>query len=243
MRHVVLPGAPATGPYRMGQAPAAARLVARTGGTLGVISGLLRTAAGTIDLTAVAAAANKHLRPTTDTHEQPGRRLHPRGLAHAWTTITMLAIMPRHACSARCGARRRSGTWRFRSTSCLPIRRVVNAQLCARSTSSHLRRTPTCGYVDNASALPTDPQDQKTKVSVNLITLEAQHSNPVHHNHDRQPGQPRHPSPHSVPILAAIHNGFQETYQPRTAASRRSGARAPGNGRSQSVRNPGQFRS
>ncbi|HMI00197.1 MAG TPA: hypothetical protein VK577_27040, partial [Bradyrhizobium sp.] len=56
--------------------------------------------------------------------------------------------------------------------------------------------------MDNASALPTDPQDQKTKVSVNLIALEAQHSNPV----DRQPGQPRHPSPHSVSILAAIHN-------------------------------------
>src|SRR6516164_3084925 len=161
MRHVVLPGAPATGPHRMGQAPAAARLVAPTGGTLGVISGLLRTAAGTIDLTAVAAAANKHLRSTTDTNEQPGRRLHPRGLAHAWTTITMLGIMPRQACSARCGARRRSGTWRFRSASCLPIRQVVNAQLCARSTSSHLRRTPACGYVDNASALPTDPQDQK----------------------------------------------------------------------------------
>src|SRR6202521_16508 len=188
MRHVVLPGAPATGPYRMGQAPAAARLVAPTGATLGVISGLLRTAAGTIDLTAVAAAANKHLRSTTDTHEQPGRRRHRRGLAHAWTTIAMLGIMPRHACSARCGARRRSGTWRFRSASCLPIRQRVNAQLCARSTSSHLRRTPTCGYVDNASALPTDPQDQKTKViSVNLIALEAQHSNPVHHNPDRQP--------------------------------------------------------
>ena len=207
MRHVLLPGAPATGPYRMGQAPTAARLVAPTGGTLGVISGLLRTAAGTIDLTAVAAAANKHLRPTTDTHEQPGRRLHRRGLAHAWTTITMLGIMPRHACSARCGARRRSGTWRFRSASCLPIRQVVNAQLCARSTSSHLRRTPTCGYVDNASALPTDPQDQKTtKVSVNLIALKAQHSDPVHHHPDRQAGQPRHPSPHSVSILAAIHN-------------------------------------
>ena len=163
MRHVLLPGAPATGPYRMGQAPAAARLVASTGGTLGVISGLLRTAAGTIDLTAVAAAANKHLRPTTDTHEQPGRCRHRRGLAHAWTTIAMLGIMPRQACSARCGARRRSGTWRFRSAPCLPIRQVVNAQLCARSTSSHLRRTPTCGYVDNASALPTDPQDQKNK--------------------------------------------------------------------------------
>ena len=208
MRHVLLPGAPATGPHRMGQAPTAARLAAPTGGTLGVISGLLRTAAGTIDLTAVAAAANKHLRPTTDTHEQPGRRRHRRGLAHAWTTIAMLGIMPRHACSAPCGARRRSGTWQFRSAPCLPIWQVVNAQLCARSTSSHLRRTPTCGYVDNASALPTDPQDQKTiKVSVNLIALEAQHSNPVRHNPDRQPGQPRHPSPHSVPILAAIHTG------------------------------------
>jgi hypothetical protein len=129
MRHVLLPGAPATGPYRMGQAPTAARLVAPTGGTLGVVSGLLRTAAGTIDLTAVAAAANKHLRSTTNTHEQRGRR---RGLAHAWTTIAMLGIMPRHACSARCGARRRFGTWRFRSAPCLPVRQVVNAQLCAR---------------------------------------------------------------------------------------------------------------
>ena len=192
-------------PYRMGQAPAAARLVALARGTLGVISGLLRTAAGTIDLTAVAAAANKHLRPTTDTHEQPGRRLHRRGLAHAWTTITRLGIMPRHACSARCGARRRSGTWRFRSASCLPIRQVVNAQLCARSTSSHPRRTPACGYVDNTRVLPTDPQDQKSKVSVNLIALEAQHSNPVRRKLDRQPAQPRHPSPHSVSILAAIH--------------------------------------
>src|ERR1700691_6188975 len=206
MRHVLLPAAPATGPYRMGQAPAAARLIAPTGGTLGVISGLLRTATGTIDLTAVAAAANKHLRSTTATHEQPGRSRPRRRLAHAWTTIAMLGIMPRHACSARCGARRRFGTWRFRSAPCLPIWQVVNAQLCARSTSSHLRRTPTCGYVDNASALPTDPQDQKTtKVSVNLIALKAQHSDPVHHHPDRQAGQPRHPSPHSVSILAAIH--------------------------------------
>jgi hypothetical protein len=35
--------------------------------------------------------------------------------------------------------------------------------------------------------------------------LKAQHSDPVHHHPDRQPGQPRHPSPHSVSILAAIH--------------------------------------
>jgi hypothetical protein len=94
MRHILLLGAPATGPYRMGQAPAAARLVAPTGGTLGVIPGLLRAAAGTIDLTAVAAAANKHLRPTTNTHEQSGRRLYRRGLAYTWTTTALLGIMP-----------------------------------------------------------------------------------------------------------------------------------------------------
>jgi len=65
---------------------------------------------------------------------------------------------------------------------------------------------PTCGYVDNESALPTYPQDQKTtKVSVNFDCLKAQQSDPVHHNPDRQPGQPPHPSPHSVSILAAIH--------------------------------------
>ena len=162
MRHVLFPGAPATSPHRMGQAPTAARLIAPTGGTLGVISGLLRTAAGTIDLTAVAAAANKHLSPTTDTHEQPGRRRHRRRLAHAWTTIVMLGIMPRHACSARCGARRRFGTWRFRSAPCLPIWQVAVAPLCPRGGAaalrSRLRRARACGYVDNARALPTDPQ-------------------------------------------------------------------------------------
>ena len=166
MRHIVLPGAPATGPYRMGQAPAAARLVAPTGGTLGVISGLLRTAAGTIDLTAVAAAANKHLRSTTNTHEQPGRRRHRRALAHAWTTIAMLGIMPRHACSARCGARRRFGTWRFRSASCLPIRQVVNAKLCARSTSSHLRAHAglwICGQRKRVAHRPTGSKNKSKR--------------------------------------------------------------------------------
>ena len=165
-----------------------------------MISGLLRTATGTIDLTAVAAAANKYLRSTTDTHEQPGR------LAHAWTTIAMLGIMPRHACSARCGARRRFGTGGLGRRRACQSGKWSTRNCALDPASSHLRRTPTCGYVDNASALPTDPQDQKkTKVSVNLIALKAQHSDPVHHHPDRQAGQPRHPSPHSVSILAAIH--------------------------------------
>ena len=43
-----------------------------------------------------------------------------------------------------------------------------------------------------------------------MIALEAQQSDPVRHNPDRQPGQPRHPSPHSVSILAAIHTFINE---------------------------------
>jgi integrase len=46
---------------------------------------------------------------------------------------------------------------------------------------------------------------KQQKVSVNLIVLKSQQSDPVRHNPDRQPGQPRHPSPHSVSIPAAIH--------------------------------------
>jgi hypothetical protein len=180
MRHILLPCPIAMGPYRMSQAPAAARLVAPTGGTLGVISGLLRTAAGTIDLTAVAAAANKHLRPTTDTHEQPGRHLHRRGLAHAWTTITMLGIMPRHACSARCGARRRSGTWRFRSAPCLPIGRFVTAPVCVRCTPScrtARARLWICGQRKSVAHRPTGA----TTTSINLIASEGPGSDPARH--------------------------------------------------------------
>jgi hypothetical protein len=109
MRHVLLPGAPATRPYRVGQPTATARLVALTGSALGVISRLLRTAAGAVDLATVAAAADQHLSAATRTHEQPRRRFRRRRPARTWTTSAMLGIMPRHACSARCGARRRSG--------------------------------------------------------------------------------------------------------------------------------------
>ena len=81
MRHVLLPGAPATRPYRMGQPTATARLVALTGRAPGVISRHLCTAAGAIDLAAVAATADQHLSAATRTHEQPGWRFHRRRLA------------------------------------------------------------------------------------------------------------------------------------------------------------------
>src|SRR5277367_5786241 len=51
------------------------------------------------------------------------------------------------------------------SAPCLPIWQVVNAQLCARSTSSHLRRTPPCGYVQSKCVAhrPTESKNNKSK--------------------------------------------------------------------------------
>jgi hypothetical protein len=172
MRHVLLLGPIATGARRMGQATAMTRLVAPTGGAPALAPGLLCTAAGTVDLAAVAAAADEHLSPAADTQEQPPGRLLWFRRARTWTASATSGILPRHACSARCGARRRSQTCQFRSVPCLPIRQVVTAPSC----TSTAPRTAPCGYVDNARALPTDPQVQQTAASVILIVLEQQAS-------------------------------------------------------------------
>jgi hypothetical protein len=168
MRHVLLLGAPATGPPRMGKATAAARLVAPAGGALSVMSSLLRTAAGTVNLAAVAAAADEHLSLAADTHEQPGRRFHRLGPARAWTTSAMGGILPRHACSARCGARRRSGLGGLGRRRAWPADPAGRHRAIVRSTNaatlrSCVRRAPACGYVDNARALPTCPQGSSSQ--------------------------------------------------------------------------------
>jgi hypothetical protein len=150
MRHVLLLGAPATRPYRVGQPTATARLVAMTGRAPGVISRHLCTSASAIDLAAVTAAADQHLSAATRTHEQPGWRFHWRRPSRTWTASAMLEIMPRHACSARCGARRRSGTWRFRSAPCLPIGRLSPRQFASDARRHDAQRAHACGYVDNA---------------------------------------------------------------------------------------------
>jgi hypothetical protein len=144
MRHVLLLGAPATRPYRVGQPTATARLVAMTGRAPGVISRHLCTSASAIDLAAVTAAADQHLSAATRTHEQPGCRFQRCGPACTWTAPAMLGIMPRHECSARCGARRRSGTWRFRSAPCLPIGR-----LSPRQSAPDARRHATGATINN----------------------------------------------------------------------------------------------
>jgi hypothetical protein len=181
MRHVLLLGAPATRPYRVGQPTATARLVAMTGRPPGVISRHLCTSAGAIDLAAVTAAADQHLSTATRTHEQPGCRFQRCGPACTWTAPAMLGIMPRHACSARCGARRRSGTWRFRSAPCLPIGRLSPRQSASDARRHAARRAHACGYVDNARALPTYPQAQQSTTSINLIVSESLTQTPARH--------------------------------------------------------------
>jgi hypothetical protein len=49
---------------------------------------------------------------------------------HGWTVAATGGILPRHACSARCGARRRSPDWPFRSAPCLPSGRL-SLRYCA----------------------------------------------------------------------------------------------------------------
>ena len=168
MRHVLL-GAPAAGTRRMVHPTAAACLIAPPGGALGMMSSLLRAPGSAVNLAAVAAAADEHLNPAPSAQEQPRRSFHRIGCVPAWTASATGGILPRHACSAPCGARRRTRTWRFRSAPCLPIRQVVIAPLCPHTlrntAAARAARGRPCGYVDNARALPTSPQAAATTVS------------------------------------------------------------------------------
>jgi hypothetical protein len=65
--------------------------------------------------------------------------------------IAVRGILPRHACSARCGARRRSETWPLRSAPCRPrqsARFLPRANQVAQGRNSP--RAQACGFVDNA---------------------------------------------------------------------------------------------
>jgi hypothetical protein len=70
MRHILLPRPIAMGTLRMGNATTAARLVALSGLAQPFAPGDLGTAAGTIDLAAITAAADEHLRAATGTQKE-----------------------------------------------------------------------------------------------------------------------------------------------------------------------------
>src|SRR5258707_1800395 len=107
MRHILLPCPIATGTQRMDDATAVARLVPLSGRALPLAPRQSGTAAGTIDLAAIAAAADEHLRAATGTQKETGWVcVRPVGL-QTWTRPATSEILSPHSCSARCGAWRR----------------------------------------------------------------------------------------------------------------------------------------
>jgi hypothetical protein len=182
MRHVLLLGTPATGTGRMVHAPATAGLVAPAGGALRVAPCLLCTAARTVDLAAVAAAADQHLSLAASAYKQPRCRCLRLGQCRTWTRAATGGILPRHACPARCGARRRYETWPLRSAPCLPIRQVVTAP-SVRSNPRHgplldrAARTSLwiCGQRKSVAHRPTGAE---TAARFNLMNMKRRASQP-----------------------------------------------------------------
>ncbi len=142
MRHVVLSGAIATGPRRMVHPTAAAGLVAPPGRALGITPRRLCTALCAVNLAAIAVAADNNLSLAARAQKQPGR-LCRRGQQRTWTRSATTGILPRHACSARCGARRRTETWPLRSAPCRPrqsARFLPRAKPVAQAAILRLRK-------------------------------------------------------------------------------------------------------
>jgi hypothetical protein len=182
MRHVLLPRTPATAPRRMGQPTAPACLIALAGHPLGLLPRFLRAAAGTVNLAAVATAADQRLDPAARTQEQPGRAFRQIGLDRAWTASAAGGILPRHACSAPCEARRRTRTWRFRSAPCLPFSRWSSAPLCSRHRCDAAIAPAArdnlwiCGQRKGVAHIPTG---SATSASISWIHLEGAQAQPA----------------------------------------------------------------
>jgi hypothetical protein len=165
MRHVVLSGAIATGPRRMVHPAAAAVLVAPAGRALGVAPCRLCTALGAVNLAAVTVAADENLILAARAQKQPSRRRQQR----TWTRSAMIGILPRHACSARCGARRRSETWPLRSAPCRPRQSggfLPRAKQVAQRRQSAARASLwICGQHKRVAHKPTATTAAKDKLN------------------------------------------------------------------------------
>jgi hypothetical protein len=79
--------------------------------------------AGTINLAAVATTAHHDLGTAAGAQEKPYRYSLAAAASaqNRWTNATIAGILTLHACPARCGARRRVLTAKFRSAPCLPF--------------------------------------------------------------------------------------------------------------------------
>jgi hypothetical protein len=113
---------------RAGQTTLRARLVALAGLALGQTPRFLCALAAAIDLTAVAAAADNHLRSTKLTHQQAARHLRPFMLVvPTWTTFEFVATRRAHPCSTRCEGTVPSPAWQLGRRRACHFRQVVTA--------------------------------------------------------------------------------------------------------------------
>jgi hypothetical protein len=123
MRHFFTARPVATLSCSMAAPARSAVLVALSGALDGSTPGLPGTASGTVNLAAVAAAADQRLGAAAGAQKQP--RWCSVGVTETaiatWTTAAIAGILSLHACPARCRARRRCGTAKSRSAPCLPF--------------------------------------------------------------------------------------------------------------------------
>ena len=188
MRHVVLPGAIATGPRRMVHPTAAAGLVAPPGRALGGAPRRLCTTLSAVNLAAITVAADKNLSLAARAQKQPGSRRR-RGQQRTWTRSAMIGILPRHACSARCGARRRSETWPLRSAPCRPRQSagfLPRAKQVAQGRRAAARQA--CGFVDNTKSVAHKPTGTIAATD-NLNNLEISSVRTTPRSPQRQPSR------------------------------------------------------
>ncbi len=123
MRHFFVARPVTTLSRGMAASPCRTILVALASALLRAAPDPLGTAFGTINLAAVAAAADQHLHPTARAKKQPRRsRVGMVETAIAtWTTTAIAGILPLHACPARVGHGVDAEPPSLRSAPCLPL--------------------------------------------------------------------------------------------------------------------------
>ena len=108
MRHFFLASTVVLGPCSMVAATIEGILIAPTGIALFGAPGLLGASSVTVDVPAIAAGADQHLSAAAGAQKKSPSCIALLGLVtQTWTKRTTGGILPRHTCSARCGARRR----------------------------------------------------------------------------------------------------------------------------------------
>ena len=107
MRHFVLLRAVAPGSRSMVAAATKTRLVASASRALRAASGHLSAILCAVDVAAITTGADQHLSAAARAEKKARGCSGLFGfVTQTWTQCTTGEILPRHSCSARCGARR-----------------------------------------------------------------------------------------------------------------------------------------